>query len=88
MLQVSAVVPATPHVSTHFWGTSAELAAAFITVTGPATAGPVTLCQTTVGNSARNQRGSLKKVLLRPTVSASLNPFQPCTKKWGDHDHR
>jgi hypothetical protein len=29
MLQVSAVVPATPHVSTHFWGTSAELAAAF-----------------------------------------------------------
>ena len=27
----------------------------------------------TIGNSARNQRGSLKKVLLRPTVSASLN---------------
>jgi len=41
MLQASAeVVPATPHVSTLFWGISAELAA-LINTTGPATAGPV-----------------------------------------------
>jgi len=42
MLQASAeVLPATPHVSTLFWGTSAELLAVLINTTGPATAGPV-----------------------------------------------
>jgi hypothetical protein len=30
----------------------------------------------------------LKKVLLRPTVSASLNLPAGLTKKWGTHDHR
>ena len=36
MLQASAeVVPATPHVSTLFWGTSAEPVAALISATGP-----------------------------------------------------
>jgi hypothetical protein len=39
------------------------------------------------GNSGTNQRGSLKKVLLRPTVSASLN-LPAVYQEMGNHDHR
>ena len=45
-LQASAEVVqlATPRASTLFWETSAELVAAMINATGPASAGPVALC--------------------------------------------
>jgi hypothetical protein len=79
-LQASAAVvhQVTLRVSTLSWETSAELVAAMIKAQGPLRRALSVMpaqgrIHCTIGNSARNQRGSLKKVLLRPTVSASLN---------------
>jgi hypothetical protein len=89
---VEVVHRATPRALTPFWGINAELVAALIKRHEARFGGPRGVCRSTklctAANSARNQRGSLKKVLLRPTVSASLNLPAGLTKKWGTHDHR
>jgi hypothetical protein len=78
-LQASAEVVhrATPRASMPFSGTNAELVAARIKTNRARLGGPCGVMPEfkNVGqsNSARNQRGSLKNVLLGPTVSASLN---------------